>query len=289
MSNPIILRDHDDVHRLLHDCRAQLPVGFVPTMGALHQGHAMLLRRCAEENPISVLSIFVNPTQFGPNEDFDRYPRAFDCDLELARDCGVTHVFAPAVETIYPKGWSTFIEVEGVSEPLCGGFRPGHFRGVATVVHRLFNLVRPNVAYFGQKDLQQCLVIERMARDLELPVRIAICPTLREPDGLAMSSRNRYLSVDERRQATVIFRAMEAVRAEFEKGERSVEELLGHAERELKRVPEFQPQYCEIRALPNLTSLEVVQGPAALAIAGFLGKTRLIDNLILPAPAPTSH
>lgn len=282
MSGPVLLRDHGDLHSLLHEPRGGMRVGFVPTMGALHQGHAQLLHRCVEENPISVLSIFVNPTQFGPAEDFDRYPRVLDQDLELARDCGVTHVFAPSVDVIYPKGFSTFIEVEGVSAPLCGAFRPGHFRGVATVVHRLFHLVRPEVAYFGQKDLQQCLVIERMARDLELPVRIAICPTVREPDGLAMSSRNRYLGLEERRKATVIWRAMEVVRSEFEKGERDARALEALARKELATVPEFASQYVELRALPHLQAIEKVEGPSALAIAGFLGKTRLIDNLILP-------
>lgn len=255
--------------------------GFVPTMGALHQGHAALLRRAAQECPVTVLSIFVNPTQFGPNEDFSRYPRAFEADLEIARDCGVQYVFAPDVDTIYPKGWSTFIDVQGVSEPLCGSFRPGHFRGVATVVYRLFRLVRPQVAYFGQKDLQQCLVIERMVRDLALPVRIAICDTLRESDGLAMSSRNRYLSAEERAKATIIFKAMQAVHEAFAQGEREVEDLVDLAHVTLSQVPDFQEQYCEIRSLPNLGSIDHIEGPAALAIAGFLGKTRLIDNLVL--------
>ncbi len=281
MNRPVVMRDINELHHLLQEQRGRCHVGFVPTMGALHEGHAQLLRRCAEENQISVLSIFVNPTQFGPNEDFDRYPRAFESDLELAASCGVTHVFAPSVETIYPKGWSTFIEVEGVSGPLCGSMRPGHFRGVATVVHRLFQLVKPDVAYFGQKDLQQCLVIERMVRDLEMPVRIAICPTAREADGLAMSSRNRYLSTPERQKAVVIFRAMEAVRLAFEGGERDVEELLEQARRELKAVPEFEVQYVEVRSVPSLASIDAIEGPAALAVAGFLGKTRLIDNLIL--------
>lgn len=263
-----------------HHSRGEL-VGFVPTMGALHEGHAQLLRRASEECPVSVLSIFVNPTQFGPSEDFSRYPRTFEADVELAAKCGVQYVFAPEPETIYPKGWSTFLDVAGVSEPLCGAHRPGHFRGVATVVYRLFSLVRPQVAYFGQKDLQQCLVIERMARDLALPVKIAICPTLREADGLAMSSRNRYLSQEERAKATVIFRAMETVRLAFESGERSVEKLLAHAHQCFQAVPEFSVQYAEIRSLPHLQPLERVEGAAALAIAGFLGKTRLIDNLVL--------
>lgn len=279
---PQVLRTAEELRHVIdgHHSRREA-IGFVPTMGALHEGHAMLLRRAAEECPVTVLSIFVNPTQFGPGEDFSRYPRAFEADLEIAGQCGVQYVFAPEPEIIYPKGWSTFIEVSGVSEPLCGMFRPGHFRGVATVVYRLFRLVRPQVAYFGQKDLQQCLVIERMVRDLDLPLKIAVCPTLRESDGLALSSRNRYLSPAERAEATVIFRAMEAVRKEFEAGERAVRNLLAGAHRELATVPSFTAQYVEIRSLPHLGPLDKVEGPAALAIAGFLGKTRLIDNLVL--------
>jgi pantoate--beta-alanine ligase len=279
---PKVLRTVEEVRHALaeHHARAEV-VGFVPTMGALHEGHGMLLERCAEECPVRVLSIFVNPTQFGPNEDFSRYPRTFEADLELARAKGTQYVFAPTPEVIYPENFSTFIEVAKVSEPLCGKFRPGHFRGVATVVHRLFQIVRPQVAYFGQKDLQQCLVIDRMVRDLELSVKIAICPTVREADGLAKSSRNRYLSVEERARSTVIFRAMEKVGVAFEKGERNVEKLLALAAGELATVPEFKTQYCELLGLPNLTAIQTIEAPAALAIAGYLGATRLIDNLVL--------
>ncbi len=279
---PLVLRTIEELRSALdpHYERGEA-VGFVPTMGALHEGHAMLLERAAEECPVTVLSIFVNPTQFGPNEDFSRYPRTFEADLELARTRGVQYVFAPEMETVYPPGHSTFIDVAGVSEPLCGVVRPGHFRGVATVVYRLFQLVRPQVAYFGQKDLQQCLVIDRMARDLGLPVKIAICPTVRETDGLAKSSRNRYLSKQEREEAAVIFRAMEAAQGELASGQRSVSALLALVHAELRTVPDFRVQYCEIRSLPNLGEILNIEGPAALAVAGFLGKTRLIDNLIL--------
>ncbi|MGZ3657633.1 MAG: pantoate--beta-alanine ligase [Bdellovibrionota bacterium] len=279
---PKVLRTVDDIRHALaqHHARAEV-IGFVPTMGALHEGHGMLLERCADECPVRVLSIFVNPTQFGPNEDFSIYPHTFDADVELARSKGVQYVFAPGVEEIYPENFSTFIDVAKVSEPLCGAFRAGHFRGVATVVHRLFQILHPQVAYFGQKDLQQCLVIDRMAKDLELSVKIAICPTVREADGLAKSSRNRYLSPDERRKSTVIFRAMDHVGKAFEGGERSVAALLEGARRVLAEVPEFKPQYSEIRSLPLLGEISVIEGPAAIAIAGFLGKTRLIDNLIL--------
>lgn len=279
---PSILQTVEELRHALagHHARAEV-IGFVPTMGALHEGHGMLLERCAEECPVGVLSIFVNPTQFGPNEDFSRYPRTFEADVELARSKGIQYVFAPAPEVIYPENYATYLEVAKVSEPLCGVFRAGHFRGVATVVHRLFQIVRPQVAYFGQKDLQQCLVIDRMVKDLELPVKIAICPTVREADGLAMSSRNRYLTVEERSRSSVIFRAMEKVRIAFAEGERNVAKLEALAASELAMVPEFRVQYCEIRSLPLLAKWETIAGPAALAIAGFLGKTRLIDNLVL--------
>lgn len=253
----------------------------MPTMGALHEGHATLLRESVAKNEFTVLSIFVNPTQFGPNEDFAKYPRTLEADLDVARGVGVDFVFVPSVEEIYPKGYSTFLEVEGVSAPLCGAFRPGHFRGVATVVHRLFQLVRPKRAYFGQKDLQQCLVIRRMTQDLALPVEISLVPTVREKDGLALSSRNRYLSPDERAKATVIFRAMEAVKSSYEAGEIDVVSLLRKAHEIFRTVPEFRVQYAEIRGLPDLAEIERIEGPAAIAVAGFLGSTRLIDNFIL--------
>jgi pantoate--beta-alanine ligase len=279
---PKVLRTVEEVRHTLaeHHARAEA-IGFVPTMGALHEGHGMLLERAAEECPVRVLSIFVNPAQFGPNEDYSRYPRTFEADLEVARATGTQYVFSPTPEVIYPENFSTFIDVAKVSEPLCGKYRPGHFRGVATVVHRLFQIVRPQVAYFGQKDLQQCLVIDRMIKDLELPLKLAICPTVREFDGLAKSSRNRYLAPADREKATVIWKALERVRLAYASGERKVETLTGVAMEELSRVPDFQMQYCEIRSLPLLNEIQEIQGPAALAIAGYLGQTRLIDNLVL--------
>lgn len=258
-------------------------VGFVPTMGALHEGHVALLAQAVAENDVTVLSIFVNPTQFAPNEDYSRYPRTFDEDCLRAQQAGVDIVFAPAPEEIYPAGWSTYIDVENVTEGLCGRYRPGHFRGVATVVYRLFRLVQPKRAYFGQKDLQQCLVIARMVRDFALPVRIIVCPTVREKDGLALSSRNRYLSPEEREKAAVIPRALEAVGKEFEAGNRQVDALLATAKKVLATVPELELQYADIRALPNLDPIRRIDGAAAFAIAGYLGKTRLIDNTLLEA------
>lgn len=254
--------------------------GFVPTMGALHEGHAALIRRSAGENERTVVSIFVNPTQFGPSEDFSKYPRTLEADLEVARAAGASHVYVPSVEAIYAPGHSTFIEVQGVSEPWCGNFRPGHFRGVATVVQRLFQLVQPERAYFGQKDLQQCLVIGRMAKDLGLPVKLVAVPTVREADGLAMSSRNRYLGPEEREKATVIFRALEAARLAYVAGERDVAGLYAKVDAVFAMEPAFRVQYRDLRSLPNLGVIQQVTGPAALAVAGFLGATRLIDNLL---------
>jgi pantoate--beta-alanine ligase len=256
-------------------------IGFVPTMGALHEGHGALLRRAAKENSVSVLSIFVNPAQFGPKEDYSRYPRTFEADCALAEREGVSFVFAPKVEDVYPADWRTSIEVEGVTAPLCGAYRPGHFRGVATVVYRLFSLVKPSVAYFGQKDLQQCLVVERMVKDLALSLRIEFVPTVREFDGLAMSSRNRYLTPPERALAPIIYRALQAAKRVREGGELNATVILGEALNELATVPEFKLQYAEIRALPNLEPLEIVRGEAALAVAGYFGQTRLIDNILL--------
>jgi pantoate--beta-alanine ligase len=277
-----IVHSGEELRALLGAHReARETIGFVPTMGALHEGHAALLRLAKSENPVTVLSVFVNPTQFGPGEDFSRYPRTLDADAEAARREGVDYLFAPSAEEIYPPGWSTFIEVEGVTAPLCGKFRPGHFRGVATVVYRLFSLVQPGVAYFGQKDLQQCLVIQRMVKDLALPLRVEIAPTVREPDGLALSSRNRYLGAEEREQALVIFRALRAVEREFRAGNRVSAALEATARKTLETEPAFTVQYCELRSLPDLETVDRLTKGGVLAIAGFLGKTRLIDNVVL--------
>jgi pantoate--beta-alanine ligase len=277
-----ISRNAAELKKSLEEARREkLSVGFVPTMGALHEGHQALMRQSAENHEITVLSIFVNPTQFGPKEDFSVYPRTFDADVKLARAAGVTHIFAPTPEVIYPPGYSTFLEVGGVADPFCGEFRPGHFRGVATVVYRLLRLVQPKVAYFGQKDLQQFLVLLRMVQDLGLPVRLEACPTIREDDGLALSSRNRYLSKEERAKAAIIPKALATVEAEFASGNRDVKALIAAAKKVLKQVKDFKIQYADIRALPDLAEIRRVDGPAALAIAGYLGKTRLIDNTIL--------
>lgn len=256
-------------------------VGFVPTMGALHEGHATLLRQSRHENKISVLSIYVNPTQFGPNEDFSRYPRTLEADLVMAQREGVDFVFCPSNEVMYPEGFSTFVDVGAVAEPLCGRFRPGHFRGVATVVTKLFQLVPATRAYFGQKDLQQCLVIERLVKDLNIPVEIRIVSTVRESDGLAMSSRNRYLSAQERARALVLYQALTLGQKMVNEGERSVEKILAASRAVIDQARAYEVQYLEILSYPDLRSIERVEGKAAFAVAALLGKTRLIDNIIL--------
>lgn len=220
-------------------------VGFVPTMGYLHDGHLALVEASRAQCDVTVVSIFVNPTQFGPNEDLGSYPRAFLRDESLCRDAGVTIVFAPDAGEVYPAQFETFIEPGELAKPLCGAFRPGHFRGVATVVCKLFSMVQPDVAFFGQKDFQQCAVVRRMAIDLNLPIEIVTVPTVREPDRLAMSSRNRYLNKEERRRALAISRGLFAAEAEFRAGERECEKLIAIARRHLDEVDRLQ--YLEAR------------------------------------------
>lgn len=255
-------------------------IGFVPTMGALHEGHLSLLRRARAENEYVVISIFVNPTQFGPSEDLENYPRDLTGDLEKAKKEGVDLVFAPPEEELYPQGYSTYVSVEGLSLSLCGAFRPGHFRGVATVVLKLFNLIRPRRAYFGLKDYQQFQIIRRMVEDLNLDVEVIGCPTVREVDGLAMSSRNQYLSKEERKAATVLFRALKEAELLFKGGERSPEALKQAMERVVRREPLVSKvDYISIVHPETLEQVQVVFRGAILAIALWIGRARLIDNL----------
>ena len=257
-------------------------LGFVPTMGALHAGHLSLVEQSKESCTRTIVSIFVNPTQFGPNEDLSRYPRPFEADCSLLEKAGTDAVFSPGYDEMYLKDASTFVVEEKVSIPLCGEFRAGHFRGVATVVLKLFNLVQPDTAFFGQKDAQQCAVIERMVRDLAVPVQIIRGATIREPDGLALSSRNIYLSSEEREIATDLYRGFRAAQALFEKGERQATLLKQAALQEVNRSGRFQVQYWDVRHPETLELLEQVGGAGALlAVAAYLGKTRLIDNWVL--------
>jgi len=262
-------------------------IGFVPTMGYLHNGHLALVEMSRAECDVTVVSIFVNPTQFGPNEDLSVYPRDFQRDEKLCRGAGVEILFAPDAQEVYPTQFQTSVEPGELANPLCGAFRPGHFRGVATVVSKLFNMVQPDVAFFGQKDFQQCAVVQRMVADLNLPIEIVTVPTVREPDGLAMSSRNRYLSEEQRRRALAISRGLFAAEAEFRSGERDAEKLSAIAKRHLERVDELQ--YLELVDSATLKPAESsLSRPAALCVAAYVGSTRLIDNVIL-GPAPHQH
>lgn len=260
--------------------RADKRVGFVPTMGYLHDGHLALIEASRAQCDVTVVSIFINPTQFGPNEDLNTYPRDFERDEKLCRDAEVAIVFAPAAQEIYPAQFETFVEPGELAKPLCGAFRPGHFRGVATVVCKLFNMVQPDVAFFGQKDFQQCAVVRRMAMDVDLPIEIITVPTVREADGLAMSSRNRYLGGEERRRALAISRGLFAAADEFRSGERDVEKLVAIARGHLETVDRLQ--YLELVDGDTLKSAaSPLSRPAALCAAVYVGSTRLIDNVIL--------
>lgn len=257
-------------------------IGFVATMGALHEGHLSLIRRARRETDYVVVSIFVNPAQFGPSEDLDRYPRSLAADRQAARATGTDLIFAPAVSEMYPEGFATQVEVTGkVTAGLCGKSRPGFLRGVATVVAKLLNQVQPDVVYFGQKDAQQAAVVKRMVRDLDLPVRIVLCPTVREPDGLALSSRNRYLSAEEREQAPVLYQALCRAEELFASGVRDAGRLKRAARGVIRQAPAARVDYVEVVDTETMESLKVVDRPALVALAVFIGKTRLIDNAIL--------
>jgi pantoate--beta-alanine ligase len=260
------------------------PIVLVPTMGALHRGHGALIaraRKLAGARGFVVVSVFVNPTQFGPKEDFARYPRPFRKDAKLCAELGVDLIFNPEPETMYARDFSTFVDERSVALPLCGASRPGHFTGVCTVVLKLFQIVQPNSAVFGRKDFQQCAVLQRMVRDLNVPVRLVFAETVREPDGLALSSRNAYLSPEERQQATVLRRALLSVRAAFRAGEKNTARLLERARKSIGTAPLARLDYLEIADGESLASLGTAKRDAVVAGALFVGRTRLIDNLQL--------
>jgi pantoate--beta-alanine ligase len=273
------------VIRTIAELRAELadaprPVGLVPTMGFFHHGHLSLMRAARPANETVVVSLFVNPTQFGPTEDLDAYPRDEQRDLELAEAEGVDIVFAPSVDEVYPDGFDTTVEVGGLTEPLDGAARPGHFKGVTTVVTKLLNMVGPDAAYFGQKDAQQALVIHKLVRDLNLPVRIEVCPTIREADGLAMSSRNAYLTDEERIRATALSRALRAAEQTVARGDVDADAVIAAARHELDEAG-IEPEYLELRSATDLTPAERVNGSTLLAVAARVGRARLIDNTML--------
>jgi pantoate--beta-alanine ligase len=257
-------------------------LGFVPTMGALHEGHLSLVRAARVSCDAVAASIFVNPAQFGPNEDLAKYPRSFDGDRELFESEGVALLFAPSVEEMYPAGAVTWVTVEGLSSKLDGRSRPGHFRGVTTVVAKLFHIVEPDVAFFGQKDAAQVAIVRRMVRDLNFPMEIVACPIVREADGLAMSSRNAYLDPQQRRQAILLHRSLMRVKQSWEAGERGAAKLLATGREEFAGEKSVRLDYLEIVDPDSLDPVESVAGGALVAVAAFVGPTRLIDNILLP-------
>ncbi len=256
-------------------------LGFVPTMGALHEGHLSLVRAARDRCDVVAASIFVNPTQFGPNEDLAKYPRAFERDRELLKKEGVELLFAPTVEEMYPRAAVTWVTVDGLSDRLDGRSRPGHFRGVTTVVAKLFHVVEPDAAFFGQKDAAQVAIIHRMVGDLKFPVEIVACPIVREADGLAMSSRNAYLDPLQRRQALVLYRALMRVKERWEAGERDAARLMVVGREEIASESAVRLDYFEIVDRDSLDPVERVDSGALVAVAVFLGTTRLIDNIVL--------
>jgi pantoate--beta-alanine ligase len=259
--------------------QADKRIGFVPTMGALHAGHLSLVRAARSRCDIVVVSIFVNPTQFGPNEDFSKYPRTFEADCAQLEKEKADYIFCPSVEEMYPAGATTWVTVDGLSEKLDGRSRPGHFRGVSTVVSKLFNLVQPDMAFFGQKDAAQAAIIRKMVRDLNFDLEIVVCPTVREPDGLAMSSRNTYLDTQQRKSATVLYRALMRIQMMVDRGEASTQILIAAGKQVIAEEPSVRLDYLEIVDPDTLDPVPEIGRSALIAVAAYLGSTRLIDNI----------
>ncbi len=282
MTEPVVTTIAEVTARVASARAERKSVGLVPTMGALHEGHLTLIRRAKAECGLVAVSIFVNPTQFAPGTDFEKYPRDLDGDATKAVGAGADLIFAPAVDEMYPPGDSTFVEVTGqLVDCLCGPFRPGHFRGVTTVCARLFNIVGADRAYFGEKDYQQLLVIKQMVRDLKFALEIVPVPTVREADGLAMSSRNAYLSPDERRAATVLHRALSAARKRIEAGDRDPASIISLVRQIIATEPLATLQYVELRDAETLAAVPRIDGRVVIALAAFLSSTRLIDNVVV--------
>jgi pantoate--beta-alanine ligase len=277
-----VLSTIDEMHAACRELRhAGKRLGLVPTMGALHAGHLSLVRSARGQCDVVAVSIFVNPLQFGPKEDFSRYPRDLEKDRALLNQERADLVFAPSAEEMYARDRTTYVTVEGLSERLCGRSRPGHFRGVTTVVAKLFHIVEPDVAFFGQKDAAQAAIIRKMVRDLNFDTEIVVAPTVREPDGLAMSSRNAYLTHEQRKQAAVLYRALMRVQTLADRGERRAAELIRAGEGVIREEPGAKLEYFEIVNSDTLEPLADVGGGALVAVAALVGATRLIDNLLL--------
>lgn len=256
-------------------------IGLVPTMGFLHEGHLSLVRESVQQADVTVVSIYVNPTQFGPKEDFKEYPRNIKRDTEILEAEGVDYIFSPGNEEIYPEGYKTYVEVHDLQDTLCGRSRPGHFRGVCTVVLKLFNIVEPDFAYFGQKDAQQAIILKRMVQDLNLGVKIEVLPIVREEDGLALSSRNTYLDQEQRKAARVLSQSLEEARKMFENGEQDSSQIISRMKERISQEPRAKIDYVEIVDMDTLNPVAKIENEALAALAVFIGKVRLIDNTIL--------
>ena len=277
-----ILKTVEETRRATREARAQgKRIGFVPTMGALHAGHISLVRAAKAQSDFVAVSIFVNPTQFGPKEDYSKYPRTFESDRELLESEGVDLIFAPSVQEMYPSGAATYVTVEGLSEKLDGRSRPGHFRGVSTIVSKLLHVIEPDVAFFGQKDAAQVAIIRRMVRDLDFAVEIVVCPIVREPDGLAMSSRNAYLDPEQRQSALALHRSLLRIEGLAKNGETDVARLVAAGKNTLAEEPSIRLDYRESVDPETLDPITIVSPGALVAVAAYVGSTRLIDNLLL--------
>lgn len=278
----IVVHTIQEVRTFIKAQRAEgKSIGFVPTMGYLHEGHLSLMKRAKEENDVVVASIFVNPMQFGPNEDLDSYPRDLDRDAKLCEEVGVSLIFHPEPEEMYAKDFTSFVDMNGVTKELCGKSRPVHFRGVCTVVNKLFNIVTPDRAYFGQKDAQQLAVIRRMVRDLNMDIQIVGCPIVREEDGLAKSSRNTYLSEEERKAALILSKAIRLGRSMAEEGEKDAAKIEGVMREVIETEPLAKIDYVSIVDAVSVEPIRTLRGEVLGAIAVYIGKTRLIDNFII--------
>ncbi|RQD77655.1 MAG: pantoate--beta-alanine ligase [Candidatus Syntrophonatronum acetioxidans] len=277
-----IIRDIPELKEKINNIRKLGKImGFVPTMGYLHQGHLSLIKAAREECDFVVVSIYVNPIQFGAGEDFEEYPRDLTRDAQLSQKEGVDLIFAPSDRAMYPEGYATFVDVERLTEGLCGKNRPGHFRGVTTVVTKLFNLIEPHKSYFGQKDAQQALVLKKMVKDLNMNVELKIMPTVREPDGLAMSSRNSYLSPKEREVGLALYKSLTRAEEMIAGGTRESEKIIAAMQEILQKENMLEVEYIEIVDTKNLKEMERLQGEVLIALAARVGETRLIDNIIV--------
>ena len=290
MTNPTgilkmeVAKTIEEIRNMIKAARSEdRKIGLVPTMGALHVGHISLIEAAVKACDYVAVSIFVNPTQFCPGEDFEKYPRPMEADLEICRKAGVDVVFAPAPREMYPAENLAWVDVEKLTEPLCGRSRPGHFRGVTTVCAKLFNIVAPDAAYFGQKDGQQAIVIRRMAADLNMPLEIVICPTVREPNGLAISSRNQYLSAQQKKDAATIYKSLQECRRMIEAGRTETRQIIAEMLKILQQVPSIEIEYVSIVDAETLESIAKIAGKVLAAVAVKIGPARLIDNILVDA------